>query len=245
LKLLSTWFPNPHRPINPSHSIVPDWMQANPETPAFFCFYNQTTTVTSPSTNNGPDDWTDFIDALPNQDLVDWGNCFTSINLLRILQKMCKRRMPRILTLASWRASAVLKRIVRMSQPTLQKYALKLIKLQLPFLGKKWRANNFLLWTMIYTEMRVDLREEHVLMDFSPEDSEAALQTQEWFQLMDVYLKRHLPHPKDEEVRVEELERAMEDWVWEDDADHFRYRPLVASNWNTEDSWGTVDAGWS
>jgi len=75
----------------------------------------------------------------------------------------------------------------------------------------------------------------------------ASQQAQEWFQLMDVYLKRHLPHPKDSDDRVEELERAMEQegWVWEDDLEPFRYRPVVASNWDAQgENWSQVDAGW-
>lgn len=68
-------------------------------------------------------------------------NFFTTINLLRILQKLTKRKTHRILALVQWKASAVLKRAMKVNHIGLQLYSLKLLKSQIPLLGKKWRSS--------------------------------------------------------------------------------------------------------
>lgn len=63
----------------------------------------------------------------------------TTTILLRILQKISKRRHSMLSTLVNWKSSAVLKRVLKVRQC---KYALKLLASQIPFLGKKWRLAN-------------------------------------------------------------------------------------------------------
>ena len=70
-------------------------------------------------------------------------NFETSICVLRILQKVSKHKLFRILPLVQWKSSAVLKRILKTSNPDLSLYALKLLKSQIPYLGKKWRQSNY------------------------------------------------------------------------------------------------------
>ncbi|KAI9620378.1 hypothetical protein KEM48_008201 [Puccinia striiformis f. sp. tritici PST-130] len=81
----------------------------------------------------------------PGEDEVEvitdysWRNFFSAINFVHILQKLTKGRVHRILLLVQYKSSAILKRILRANQPTLQLYVLKVIKSQVPFCGRKWR----------------------------------------------------------------------------------------------------------
>ncbi|KAJ3037125.1 Factor arrest protein 11, partial [Rhizophlyctis rosea] len=85
---------------------------------------------------------------------------FTSISLLRLLQKLTKRKPHRLLALVQWKASAVLKRILKVPSVAIQLYALKILKGQVPFLGRKWRGSNMKVVTGIYMHLRPVLKEE-------------------------------------------------------------------------------------
>ena len=68
-----------------------------------------------------------------------WRNFFSVINFVHILQKLTKRKTHRVLLLVQYKSSAILKRILKVSHPTLQLYVLKVIKSQVPYCGRKWR----------------------------------------------------------------------------------------------------------
>ena len=68
-------------------------------------------------------------------------NFETTITLMRILQKVSKHKLHRLLPLVQWKSSAVLKRILKTNNSDLSLYALKLLKSQIPYLGKKWRQS--------------------------------------------------------------------------------------------------------
>lgn len=93
-----------------------------------------------------------------------WRNFFATINFAKIMQKLSKNRSHRIWMLVQYKSSvsdiyhcegcpyflgstdwcyllskAVLKRVLRVSNPMLQLHVLKLIKSQVPFCGRKWR----------------------------------------------------------------------------------------------------------
>ncbi|EJD01434.1 uncharacterized protein FOMMEDRAFT_126353 [Fomitiporia mediterranea MF3/22] len=89
-----------------------------------------------------------------------WRNFFSSINFVRIMQKLSKHRSHRIWLLVQYKSSAVLKRITKVSHPMLQLYVLKLIKSQVPYCGRKWRQSNMKCITTIYLNCRPDLRDE-------------------------------------------------------------------------------------
>lgn len=89
-----------------------------------------------------------------------WRNFFSTINFVHILQKLTKRKTHRILLLVQYKSSAILKRILKVSHPTLQLYTLKVIKSQVPFCGRKWRQSNMKVITAIYLHCRPDLRDE-------------------------------------------------------------------------------------
>lgn len=84
----------------------------------------------------------------------------TSIHLLRVLQKVTRAKSHRILLLVQFKSSQILKRILRVPDPNLRRYVLKLFKSQVPYCGRKWRQSNMRVITAIYLECRPDLRDE-------------------------------------------------------------------------------------
>jgi hypothetical protein len=84
----------------------------------------------------------------------------TSIHLLRVLQKVTKGKAHRILLLVQFKSSQYIKRILRVPDPHLRRYVLKLFKSQVPYCGRKWRQSNMRVITAIYLECRPDLRDE-------------------------------------------------------------------------------------
>ena len=84
----------------------------------------------------------------------------TSIHLLRILQKITRHKAHRILLLVQYKSSQVLRRILRVPEPLLRLYVLKLFKSQVPYCGRKWRQSNMRVITAIYLHCRPELRDE-------------------------------------------------------------------------------------
>ena len=84
----------------------------------------------------------------------------TSINLLRVLQKITRGKSHRILFLVQFKSSQILRRVLRVPDPTLRLYVLKLFKSQVPYCGRKWRQSNMRVITAIYLHCRPDLRDE-------------------------------------------------------------------------------------
>ncbi|KAJ3300501.1 Factor arrest protein 11 [Borealophlyctis nickersoniae] len=105
-------------------------------------------------------------------------NFYTSINLLRILQKLTKRKTHRMLALVQWKASAVLKRVIKVNSVALQLYALKLLKGQVPYLGRKWRSSNMKVITGIYLHLRPYLRDDYLSGDVDMDVEDALAQEQ-------------------------------------------------------------------
>lgn len=89
-----------------------------------------------------------------------WRNFFSIINFVHILQKLTKRKTHRVLLLVQYKSSAILKRILKVQQQSLQLYVLKVIKSQVPYCGRKWRQSNMKVITAIYLHCRPDLRDE-------------------------------------------------------------------------------------
>ncbi|ORX54162.1 N1221-domain-containing protein [Piromyces finnis] len=124
-----------------------------------------------------------------------WRNFFTSINLLRVLQIITKRKMHRILALVQWKTSAVLKRILRVNHIGIQLYVLKLLKSQIPFLGKKWKSSNMRIITAIYLNLRPDIEDNYLCNDNNEVDVDDALyQEQQLRNLIIHYHKRMFPN---------------------------------------------------
>ncbi|KAF8937041.1 hypothetical protein EDD21DRAFT_373934 [Dissophora ornata] len=102
-------------------------------------------------------------------------NMFAIINLLRVLQKLTKHKTHRILLLVQYKSSAILKRLLKINHPGLQKYVYKALKSQVPFLGRKWRSSHMKVITGIYIYCRSNLRDDWISGADVEKDLEDAL----------------------------------------------------------------------
>lgn len=100
--------------------------------------------------------------ALPQTPLTNYAPRFflTNINLLRLLQKITKRKAHRALLLVQYKSSTILRKALKIPQPDLRLYTLKLFKSQTPYCGRKWRQTNMRVITAIYLHCRPELRDE-------------------------------------------------------------------------------------
>ncbi|KAI8339058.1 hypothetical protein BC941DRAFT_469236 [Chlamydoabsidia padenii] len=90
-------------------------------------------------------------------------NIFWIINLLRTLQKLSKGKMHRIMLLVQYKSSAIFKRVHKISHPMVELYALKNLKNQIPYLGRKWRSVNMKMISAIYFCCPPDLRDDWLI----------------------------------------------------------------------------------
>ncbi|OAA66101.1 HAM-2, protein required for hyphal anastomosis [Cordyceps fumosorosea ARSEF 2679] len=99
---------------------------------------------------------------LPTEPITDfsWRNFFSLINYLRLMQKVCKGKAHRNLLLVQYKSSTILRRALRVPQPALRLYTLKLFKNQVPYCGRKWRQSNMRVITAVYLHCRPELRDE-------------------------------------------------------------------------------------
>ncbi|CAF0947828.1 unnamed protein product [Didymodactylos carnosus] len=83
-----------------------------------------------------------------------WRNMFSSINLLRILNKLTKGKHARTMS------APILRKTLRVKQAMMQLYALKLLKLQTRYLGRQWRKSNMMAISAIYQRVRHRLNDD-------------------------------------------------------------------------------------
>ncbi|KAG0199764.1 Factor arrest protein 11 [Mortierella sp. GBA30] len=102
-------------------------------------------------------------------------NMFAIINLLRVLQKLTKNKIHRVLLLVQYKSSAILKRLLKINHPDLQRYVYKILKSQVPFLGRKWRSSHMKVITGIYLYCRSNLRDDWISGADVERDLEEAL----------------------------------------------------------------------
>ncbi|RDW89121.1 putative HAM-2 [Coleophoma cylindrospora] len=102
------------------------------------------------------------ISDLPNDPITEfsWRNFYSSINFLRIMQKICKNKAHRNLLLVQYKSSNILKKSLKIPQPELRIYTLKLFKNQVPYCGRKWRQGNMRVITAVYLHCRPELRDD-------------------------------------------------------------------------------------
>lgn len=98
----------------------------------------------------------------PEEPITDfsWRNFFSSINFLRVMQKICKNKAHRNLLLVQYKSSNILKKSLKIPQPELRLYTLKLFKNQVPYCGRKWRQGNMRVITAVYLHCRPELRDD-------------------------------------------------------------------------------------
>ncbi|KAI9033867.1 hypothetical protein CLU79DRAFT_725928 [Phycomyces nitens] len=101
-------------------------------------------------------------------------NMFWTINLLRVLQMLSKRKTARILLLVQYKSSAILKRVLKIKNPTMELYTLKIIQSQTRFLGRRWRYLNMKTVSAIYMRNQPLLRDDWLVTVDSEKELEAA-----------------------------------------------------------------------
>ncbi|KAK3709566.1 Factor arrest protein 11 [Vermiconidia calcicola] len=87
-------------------------------------------------------------------------NIFSSINYLRILQKITRRKTHRALLLINYKSSNHLKKTLKVPVKMLRYYTLKLFKSQVPFCGRKWRQGNMKIITAVWLSVPAELRDD-------------------------------------------------------------------------------------
>ncbi|KAF5647724.1 hypothetical protein F25303_5129 [Fusarium sp. NRRL 25303] len=98
----------------------------------------------------------------PTEPITDFSrrNFFSLINYLRVMQKICKNKAHRNLLLVQYKSSTILRKSLKVPQPELRLYTLKLFKNQVPYCGRKWRQSNMRVITAIYLHCRPELKDE-------------------------------------------------------------------------------------
>ena len=76
------------------------------------------------------------------------------------MQKVCKNKAHRNLMLVSYKSSQFLRKSLKVPQPQLRLYTLKLFKNQVPYCGRKWRQSNMRVITAVYLHCRPELRDD-------------------------------------------------------------------------------------
>ena len=87
-------------------------------------------------------------------------NIFSSINYLRILQKITRRKTHRALLLVSYKSSNYLKKTLKTPIEPLRYYTLKLFKSQVPYCGRKWRQGSMKIITAVWLSVPAELRDD-------------------------------------------------------------------------------------
>ena len=77
-----------------------------------------------------PELTTENLDVSGDQQVYCWRNLFSCINLLRVLNKLTKWKHSRIMMLVVFKSAPILKKSLKLRQPMLQLYILKLLKIQ-------------------------------------------------------------------------------------------------------------------
>lgn len=95
-----------------------------------------------------------------DQQLYCWRNMFSSINLLRVLNKLTKWKHSRIMMLVVFKSAPILKRALKVKHAMMQLYVLKLLKMQTKYLGRQWRKSNMKTMSAIYQKVRHRLNDD-------------------------------------------------------------------------------------
>ncbi|KAI9873301.1 MAG: Factor arrest protein 11 [Pleopsidium flavum] len=115
--------------------------------------------------------------ALPSSPITTFSyrNFFSAITYLRIMQKITKHKAHRALLLVQYKSSTILRKALKIPQPDLRLYTLKLFKSQVPYCGRKWRQSNMRVITAIYLHCRPELRDDWLAGSDVDADVEEAL----------------------------------------------------------------------
>jgi Domain of unknown function (DUF3402) len=91
-------------------------------------------------------------------------NFFSTINYLKVLRKITKGKAHRNLMMVNYKSAPIIKKVLfKAPQPLLRLLCLKLMKPQFPFCGRKWRAQNMKVLTLIYEHVRPELNDDWLI----------------------------------------------------------------------------------
>jgi hypothetical protein len=94
--------------------------------------------------NAQPENTADESDEPPPITDFSWRSIYITTNLLKILQKVVKRKPYRNLQLVQMKLTQLLRKQYKIPNETVVYYVLKIIKGQVPYSGRKWRQRTFL-----------------------------------------------------------------------------------------------------
>jgi hypothetical protein len=120
-------------------------------------------------------------------------NLHTATNLLRILRKLTKRNPTRIRSMIAYKAQVIIKRLLKVKDPVIELYTLKLLKSVTRFLGRKWVVANMKVISAIYERVRPDLIETFLVAEPGTEEAIAQekVQAQQIATLVENYNALH------------------------------------------------------
>ena len=119
-----------------------------------------------------------------------WRNVFSTIGLVRVLQKLTKGRRMRIKNMIQFKSHIILKRMLKVRLPLLNHYTLKLLKSQARYLGRKWIMGNMKIISSIYEDLWTEMRDTWLIMD-SESDAEYAKADEVAMEKIDDYIQSH------------------------------------------------------
>lgn len=126
-------------------------------------------------------------DLLVAKRAISQRNASTTIYLVSVLHKLTKNKPIRIQAMVQWKAQAVLKRMLKSQSQELVLPVLKILKSQIPYLGKKWRANNMPIISNIFMTVKHRLKEEYLCGEGDSDSLDAQLHDQELRDLVSFY----------------------------------------------------------
>lgn len=91
--------------------------------------------------------------------IIDKNFCCSFANLLDITSMICQRKTQRILSISELNPAPAFKNILSLRNATFWSPVLKIIKQITSFNGKKWKANNMDLISMVYIHSKLDLKD--------------------------------------------------------------------------------------
>ena len=107
--------------------------------------------------------------------IFSFRNFFSAINYLHIMQKITRGKGHRCLLLVQYKSAAILRKGLKIPDPNLRFYTLKLFKSQVPYTGRKWRQGNMRVITAIYLYCTPELRDDWLSGSDVDADVEEAL----------------------------------------------------------------------
>nr|ODN97858.1 hypothetical protein L204_03283 [Cryptococcus depauperatus CBS 7855] len=175
---------------------------AHPHNPILKASLCQAPEAMLPRSSGLPSQGTEYITD------YSWRNFFSTINFLKVMQKVTKHRSHRTFVLSTYKSWQILKRMLKVNHPMMQLQVLKLIKSQMPWCGRKWRqaTGNMKVITSIYLNCRPELRDDWLAgADQETEMEDAIPQDNALRTLVQFYNLRHYVPPTSQSPSPESL----------------------------------------